>query len=207
MSLKNHSLVIYKLFFALLGFSALVTEIATIVERRAFDAGNFFSYFTVEVNIIVCVTFLLSALSLTGNYRPKWLDILRCIATVYILVVGIGFAILLSGFEGIALTAVPWDNTVLHYLIPIAVLVDFLIDRPKRNITLKSGLVWVLFPIAYVFYSLLRGSITGWYPYPFLNPNTNGLDNVLLVVACLVGLGLLIITVITYLTRHKMLQR
>lgn len=55
-----------------------------------------------------------------ANKSPKWLDILRSVTAVYILVVGIGFAILLSGLEGVLLTAVPWDNTVLHYITPLA---------------------------------------------------------------------------------------
>lgn len=37
-------LISYKLFFALLGFSAIVTEIATAVERGTFNPANFFSF-------------------------------------------------------------------------------------------------------------------------------------------------------------------
>jgi hypothetical protein len=28
--------------------------------------------------------------------------------------------------------------------------------------------------LAFLFLSLLRGAITGWYPYPFLNPSQPG---------------------------------
>jgi hypothetical protein len=45
-------LVAVKMAFALLGFSALVTEVATLVARHRFAAGNFFSYFTVEANTL-----------------------------------------------------------------------------------------------------------------------------------------------------------
>jgi len=103
----------------------------------------------------------------------------------------------------VALTAVPWDNTVLHYIIPIAVLVDFLIDRPKRKIAYKSGLLWISYPILYVAYSLIRGSIVGWYPYPFLNPTINGYDGVLVPVLGLVVLGVVLIWIVTRLTGKK----
>ena len=193
----------YKLFFAFLGFSALVTEIATSVERGVFNPGNFFSFFTVQVNILVFITFVLSALVLASGKQRRWLDILRSITTVYILVVGIGFAILLSGLENVALTAVPWDNTVLHYIIPVAVLIDFIIDRPKKKISFKTGLLWIAFPILYVLYSLIRGALVGWYPYPFLNPELKGFGAVAVTVAGLVVLGVIIIAFVTKLTKRK----
>jgi len=196
-------LVSYKLFFAFLGFSALVTEIATSVERGVFNPGNFFSFFTVQVNILVFITFVLSALVLASGKQRRWLDILRSITTVYILVVGIGFAILLSGLENVALTAVPWDNTVLHYIIPVAVLIDFIIDRPKKKISFKTGLLWIAFPILYVLYSLIRGALVGWYPYPFLNPELKGFGAVAVTVAGLVILGVIIIAFVTKLTKRK----
>jgi len=200
--IKNF-LVSYKLFFAFLGFSALVTEVATSVERGIFSPGNFFSFFTVQVNILVFITFVLSALVLASGKQQRWLDILRSVTTVYILVVGIGFAILLSGLENVALTAVPWDNTVLHYIIPVAVLLDFIIDRPKKKISFKTGLLWIAFPILYVLYSLIRGALVGWYPYPFLNPELKGFGAVAVTVAGLVVLGIIIIAFVTKLTKRK----
>ena len=196
-------LISYKLFFAFLGFSAIVTEIVATLERGVFNASNFFSFFTIEINILVCATFVLSALVLANGTKRRWLDILRSLTTVYILVVGIGFALLLSGLENVALTAVPWDNTVLHYIMPIAVLLDFIFDRPKSNINFKTGLLWISFPIIYVIYSLIRGVTVGWYPYPFLNPNLHGFGAVALTVLGLVVIGVLLIAGVTWLTKRK----
>ncbi len=196
--IKNKWLLVsYKLFFSLLGFSAIVTEIATTVERGVFNPAHFFSFFTIQVNLLVFVTFLLSALIVASGKQRRWLDILRAIITVYILVVGVGFAVLLSGLEGVALTAVPWDNTVLHYILPVAVLVDFIIDRPKQKINFKTGLFWIIYPLVYVAYSLTRGAIVGWYPYPFLNPEVNGYGGIAVTVAGLVVLGVLLIWFVT----------
>ncbi len=191
--------VLYKLFFALLGLNAIITEIVTIRARGVFIPANFFSFFTIQTNLIVLIVFLLSAVMVARGESRRWVDILRAMATVYILVVGVGFAVLLSGLEGVALTAVPWDNIVLHYLIPVAVIVDFMVDRPLQKIGFKTGLLWIIYPIAYVGYSLIRGARIGWYPYPFLNPDT-GLDNVTVTVLGLVVLGLLLIMLITWLT-------
>lgn len=40
---------------ALLGFSAVVTEVATLHERGVFRANNFFSFFTIEGNLFAVV--------------------------------------------------------------------------------------------------------------------------------------------------------
>lgn len=201
--IKNKNILIgYKLFFSLLGFSAVITEIATIVERGRFNPVNFFSFFTIETNTLVFVTLLLSAIAVAMGKNNK-LDTLRSVVTVYALIVGIGFAVLLAGLEGVALTAVPWDNTVLHYIIPVAVLVDFLIDRPKRKVLFKQSLVWLLFPIVYVVYSLIRGSLVGWYPYPFLDPDTKGYEGMAFTVCGLLVLALGLSWIITRLSGKK----
>lgn len=60
-------LIGYKLFFSLLGFGAIITEIATTVERGNFSPTNFFSYFTIETNILVTLTLLLSAIAIAAG--------------------------------------------------------------------------------------------------------------------------------------------
>lgn len=173
MSNKNLS-ILYKLFFAFLGFSAIVTEIATIVERGRFVPANFFSFFTIESNILAVIIFTFSALAIAKGKQNYKLTMFRGAAALYMVTTGIVFAVLLAGIENSILTAVPWDNIVLHYIIPVAAVLDWLLDPPKQRIAFKKALVWIVFPIAYVVYSLVRGSLVGWYPYPFLDPSPNG---------------------------------
>lgn len=186
-------LIVYKVLFGLLALSAVATELVMVAQRGTFNPVNFFSYFTVENNILAGAALLISAWALTANRHFKWLDALRGLSTVFILVVGIGFAVLLSGIEGVILTAVPWDNIVMHYIMPVAMLVDYLIDRPKTKFKFSSSLWWLLFPIAYVAYSLVRGELSGWYPYPFLNLETNGWSGVIVTVLGLTVLSLVLI--------------
>ena len=80
---------------------------------------------------------------------------------------------LLAGIDA-KLTAVPWDNIVLHYIMPVFVTLDWFADLPKVRIGFKRALVWMVFPIVYVTYSLIRGYFVDWYPYPFLNPGESG---------------------------------
>lgn len=196
-------LVGYKLFFGLLGFSAIITEISTIAERGKFNPINFFSFFTVENNVLVFATFLISALFVMSDTTPRWLDKLRGAVTMYIAVVGIGFAVLLSGLENTVLTAVPWDNIVLHYIIPIAAFIDLLIDRPATKLHFKQSLVWLLYPMAYVTYSLVRGAITGWYPYPFLDPSHNGYVGIAITSLSLLALSVGLTWIVCKLSNGK----
>lgn len=201
---KNKKFLIgYKLFFSFLGFSALVTEVATLAERGRFDAVNFFSYFTVENNILICIAFLLSALAIASKHQSRAFDIFRGFTTMLIILVGIGFLALLSGLKGVALTAVPWDNIVLHYIIPVAAFIDILIDRPKTRFSFKRSLAWLGYPLAYVVYTLVRGAMTGWYPYPFINPDLRGYVSVGVAIFELLVLGLILVWVVTKLSGKK----
>lgn len=172
---KNKNVLItYKLAFGLLGLSAVITEMAVLIDRGRFVPANFFSFFTIESNIFAAVILMASAAALRLNRFIRYAAVLRGASTLYMVTTGIVFAVLLSGLEANVLTAVPWDNTVLHYIMPLAVLFDWLIDPPKRIITFKAATIWLTYPIIYVLYSLVRGHLVGWYPYPFLNPTGNG---------------------------------
>lgn len=192
--IKNKKpIVFYKLFFGLLGGSAVVTEIIVLVQRGSFVPANFFSFFTIQSNLLASVVLLVGALLFLQNRRSSAYDMYRGAITLYMVITGSIFALLLSGLDAGVLTAVPWDNTALHYIMPIAVFGDWLLDAPKQRIFFRQALFWLFYPIAYLVYTLVRGHYVGWYPYPFLNVAEKGYVAVLMVsvgVALLVtGLG------------------
>ena len=202
MNYKN-ILISYKITFALLGFSAVITEIATLVERGFFKPFSFFSYFTIQSNIFAFIVLIMGALAVANNERSSRFNLLRGAATLYMVITGIVFAVLLAGVEGSILTAAPWDNIVLHYIMPVVLLMDWLVDKPSKAITFKSSAVWLLYPVTYVIYSLIRGRIVNWYPYPFLDPKNNGYIGVLLTGLAIAGLTIALMHVLTRFTRRK----
>jgi len=179
MFMKKNYLTGYKLFFGLLGLSAVITEISVIAERGVFNAANFFSFFTIESNLFAAIVLVAGAFAVYAGKKSRWLDYFRGAATFFMVVTGVVFAILLSGLEGVALTAVPWDNTVLHYIMPIAMVIDWIMDPPARRFRYRQVLAWLIFPVIYLGYSLVRGPIVNWYPYPFLNPANGGYGQIL----------------------------
>jgi hypothetical protein len=83
---------------------------------------------------------------------------------------------------------------------PMAAVVDWFVDIPKNQIVFQATLLWLLCPIGYVTYSLIRGQIVGWYPYPFLNPGVHGNGSLALTSAGLLTLGAALVLVLTRFT-------
>jgi hypothetical protein len=191
--LTRGTLVVARMAFALLGFSALVTEIATLVARGRFVPANFFSYFTIESNIMAVIILLVGSIAAATGFTSRWLDVVRGAVTLYMTTVLLLFVVLLSNRPADELTAVPWDNTVLHYVMPIAILLDWLLIGPAAAVPFRQALLWLVVPLAYAAYTLVRGALVGFYPYQFFDPAVNGYSGVLL--TCLViGLCLVLLT-------------
>ena len=189
MKQNKNFLVGYRIGSGLLGLVAVATEIIALVHRGIFRADNFFSFFTIESNIFAAIILLISAFF--GTRSSPTFMLWRGAATLYMAITGIVFSVLLSGLEAAVLTAVPWDNIVLHYIMPVAVFIDWLFDRQSSRPAFRQCLVWLVFPIIFVAYSLVRGHVTGWYPYPFLNPAEHGYTGV-----ATVSGGILILTLL-----------
>jgi hypothetical protein len=170
----------YKIVIALVVFAAVSTQFVHGMQFSTFNPANFFSFFTIESNIFGAVILLLSAV-VPGKKLAYW----RGAATLHMAITGVIYAILLSGAD--VQTPIPWVNAVLHYAFPVALLLDWLIDRPPRRISWKSSLVWLAYPLIYTIYSLVRGHFTAWYPYPFLNVTQHGYMQVLITSLAITG--------------------
>ncbi|QWI49823.1 Pr6Pr family membrane protein [Bacillus mycoides] len=173
-------IAVYRLLLSLLAFSALITQFVKRAQVKPFNPVNFFSFFTIESNILVAVILLLSSLGTATFGRSEQFGVLRGAATVYILTTGLIYFLLLRGLEESLQTAIPWVNTVLHYIMPLAMILDWVINPPTKTITWKQATSWLIFPLLYVIYSLIRGSFVNWYPYPFLDPRIGGYGRVFL---------------------------
>ena len=193
---KRACFIIYRLLVAGLVAAAIITQLAHGLKGPHFSVVNFFSFFTIQSNLFGLLVFAISAVLLMCRRTWRVLPFLRGAATTYMIMTGIIFALLLSGKTDVQ-TTLPWVNTVVHQLFPIIIAVDWLIDSPGR-IPYHKALWWLIYPLAYLAYSLVRGSIVHWYPYPFLNPATGGYDklvltSVIILVATFGLLGLLVL--------------
>ncbi len=139
--------------------------------RASYSVLNFFSYFTNLSNLFAICVLLLSVYSRSSRNNPLQ-DAARYVSTVNMAIVGLVFSILLRNVDLGAL--LPWVNVVLHYIMPVAIVLDWLLQPPAAKLRAKYLTIALVFPAAYLVYVLVRGASIGWYPYPFLNPENVG---------------------------------
>lgn len=176
----------YRAGFAGLTVVAIAAQLLDLAGRGKLDLVNYFSYFTIDSNLIAVAVFV-ACVAGWRQERSARQDYLRGASVVYMAVVGIVFSLLLANTD--VDTALPWVNFVVHELMPIAVVVDWLIDPPAHRLTLRDGLTWLAFPAVWLAYTLIKGPIVGKYPYPFLDPANGGYGTVAVYcVAILVGM-------------------
>jgi hypothetical protein len=191
---------------ALLGFSALVTEIATLVAKHRFNSGDFFSYFTVEANTLTVISLLVSAYAVSVGRTGRGLSFYRGAVALYMTTTILIFIVLLSGYPSSELTAVPWDNTVLHYIMPIVIIVDWILLPATPAVAPRMAIIWLAFPLAYLAYSLIRGPIAHWYPYPFMDPSHHGYIGVAITSVVIAVILVVITFVLAVLPQWRILK-
>jgi hypothetical protein len=147
----------------LLVLSAEVYLIVVLGDR--FRPADHYSYFTILSNLLAAVVALL------GVFRPVSAQI-RGAAVLYMATTGIVYWLLLRGID---VQTPAYANWVLHTVVPILVAAEWLL-APERT---RRWWTWLALPLAYLVYSLVRGPIVNWYPYPFLDPRQQGYGGVL----------------------------
>ena len=135
-----------------------------VVAGLLFFGGSIGLFAGVLLGAESAYALLLSVFSSKGKSR----DLIRYVSTVNMIVVGLVFTILLRNVDLGAL--LPWVNYVLHYLMPITIVLDWLLSPPVSRLDSRNILLALAFPAAYLAYVIVRGADTGWYPYPFLDP-------------------------------------
>lgn len=180
MNKHNRNLVAFlRIGFGLLVVAAISTQLSSTFEHGR-SVANFFSFFTIQSNVIAGAVLLVVGIGALLNAKAnRQFAFIRGAATLYIVITGIVFALLLSGLSERLQLTVPWVNMVLHYLIPVVMLVDWLLFPPKFKFSFRHTILWLAFPLAYLAYTLVRGSIVNWYPYPFLDVSQVGLPYVI----------------------------
>ena len=182
---------------ALIAF-ALAGQISlTFTDDRSLV--NLLSFFTIQSNILILIAS--AAIAIRPEREGAGWAILRLAGLVGITVTGIVYATVLAGsadFSGIEW----WYDKIFHYLAPLGAMLGFFLFRPRTRFA-RSDLMFVAWPIAWLAYTLIRGSISNpgfvgangassAYPYDFLNVDTYGAGRVTLnaVVITLLMIGI-----------------
>jgi hypothetical protein len=153
---------------------------------------RFFSYFTIQSNLLVMVDALL--LAINPDLDGKWRRVLRLDALMGIVVTGLVFTFVLARI--VHLTGLAYVLTVcFHYISPFIAPIGWVLFGPRPRIT-WSVLTWAfVWPMLWILYTFAHGAMANWYPYPFLNPHNLGysaaVGNTMLVLVAAAILGLI----------------
>jgi len=139
-----------------------------------------FSYFTILTNLllVVCLTiFLIASKSRLAAFFTR--PVVLTAIVVYITIVGLIYNLILRDIwhpEGLFKLA----DELLHVVNPLLFIIYWLAFVPKKELKYHNTWPWLWYPAVYFVYALIRGSLSGFYPYPFLDVSKSGYARVLL---------------------------
>ncbi|MFI5779721.1 Pr6Pr family membrane protein [Nocardia sp. NPDC051570] len=155
--------------FAVLGIVALVWIPIRDIGDAGFSLGNYLSYFTIESAVFGVLVLLFGGL--IDPQGRRWQEV-RGAATLYLLITGVVYAVLLANID--VMLQDQWINSVLHRVLPIVVMADWLLIPARLGAGARLVVGWLIYPAVYGVYTLIRGAIVDWYPYPFMDPRGQG---------------------------------
>ena len=197
---------------ALLGWFAITAQFYLIINGNTAPVSEtiirFFSYFTILSNILVALCFtgiLFDPKCLLHRFFSKAGT--QTAITAYIMVVGGVYNVILrflwqpKGLQQVV-------DELLHSVIPLLSILFWLAFVPKENLRWKNSFSWMIFPLCYTVFLAVRGAISGYYPYPFINVTNIGYPTVLLnggiLVLVFMGVFLFLIAVAKFISRKQL---
>ncbi|MFR9801458.1 Pr6Pr family membrane protein [Pseudonocardia sp. RS010] len=182
--------------FALLG--VVLQVVATAVDPAPYSiftstgarVANVFAFFTILSNLLVGVVHVLLAIDPERDSRV--MRVLLLDAVVAIAVTGIVYNLVLAQIanpHGLHRVA----DVLCHMITPLFAVVGWLLFGPRGLVDRDVVLLAALYPLVWLAFTLVRGALTDWYPYPFVDVVAHGYVrvaiNCLVVALLFLGLG------------------
>jgi hypothetical protein len=152
--------------------------------------ANVFAFFTILSNLLVGVAHVL--LAVDPQRDSPAMRVLLLDAVVGIAVTGIVYNLVLAqtadprGLHQVA-------NVLCHMVTPLLAVVGWLLLGPRGLVDREVVLISAGYPLAWLAFTLVRGAMIDWYPYPFVDVVAHGYArvavNCLVVAVLFVGLG------------------
>ena len=178
--------------------AAIIWQVTDRLANNVFRPGEYFAYFTIQSSLIAAVVLAITGVrEFRGAPQTKALNLARLSVSAYAIVVAVVYNALLRGTE-----VLPGDpdygynwpvapNEILHVWAPIFIVLDLALTNMTIRLKFQQ-IFWVLlFPMAWLGFTIIRGLITDWWAYWFLNPNEDaGVTGVATYIAVIVVFGL-----------------
>ncbi|WP_309627624.1 Pr6Pr family membrane protein [Brevundimonas sp.] len=195
----------WRILFAIVGWLGLIAQYALSLEagtRSVFGSTViFFSYFTVLTNVLVVLALTAPALfpdSRLGRWTAS--EGVRAAVAMYIAVVGLIYHTLLDATwnpQGLLF----YVNQVLHTVMPIAFVLDWLLFVPKGLLRWIDPGKWLAWPLLYGVWTVIHGQLIDWYPYWFIDIDELGWGRTAMNFAALLAVFLVLGLIVVALDR------
>ncbi|MEE1649680.1 Pr6Pr family membrane protein [Brachybacterium sp. J144] len=140
------------------------------------------SFFTNQSNFAFALVMLAMAL-LPQARHPRWWEHLRGAVVFYLAMTGIIYALLVAPLDELLRWDIGWTGIVLHRVAPVVAVLDWLLTPRRSRPRPVRLLVWQGYPVLFLALTWIRGAVTGWYPYDFLDPTASSWGQVLVTTA------------------------
>jgi len=137
---------------------------------------GFFSFLTIWSNIlvlIVCATLAVGADRDTALWRALRLDaVILCFGGGIVHFFLIRPHVDNHGWDRVA-------DKLLHMVVPLLAGIGWIVFGPRGRAAIRDIGPFLVIPVFWLVYTLIRGAFVDWYPYPFIDVNVHGYAAVL----------------------------
>ncbi len=159
--------VVFQLVLVINGAATLLPDEAPSLATRLL---RFVSYFTILSNVLIAVT---AGRAARGLPDVRSWRVLRLASLSGIAVTGLVHVVLLRpllDLDGASYVA----DKLLHVVVPLLAVAGWLAYGPRGLARRTDLLPSLIYPVAWLAWTLAAGAVTGWYPYPFLDVGERG---------------------------------
>lgn len=146
-------------------------------DTPAARVANLFTFFTILTNILVAATSTLLAIDL--DRRSTLFRTLRLDALLGIAVTGLVYHAVLANLYDLR-GAEAFANQLFHTVSPLMAVLGWVLFGPRGLIDRRVVALSVVYPILWLAFTLVRGAVIDWYPYPFVRVSELGYPQVAL---------------------------
>ena len=167
------SALVLQLWLVVTGAAVLVDEDPPSLAVRL---GRLVSYFTIQSNLLVAWAAVTLARD-PARDGSAW-RVLRLAGVVGIAITGVVHWVALRPL--LDLDGASWvADKLLHVAVPLLAVVGWALFGPRPRVGRREVGLALLWPVAWLGWTLTIGAATGWYPYPFLDVDDRGWASVL----------------------------
>ncbi|WP_157015408.1 Pr6Pr family membrane protein [Mesorhizobium xinjiangense] len=191
--LLNIAGIVVGLFVLVLQFVLMVP--ALIEAGRSYGGAivDYFSFFTILTNILMVITHMAALFARPAFFRRA--SVRGGVLAATALVVLVYWTILKDLWHPTGMLRL--SDVILHAGAPAILLLWWLLDGADGQLSYRQIPSWMIYPVAYVGYAMIRAPIAGEVPYPFLDVTANGwltvIATILIIAAVFVAMSAVIV--------------